>query len=45
MDNTQTLATLGTQEGDKQNTSQKTKKDEQHGPHQKFEMNPGAFEG
>ena len=47
MDIPQTLETIGTQDtGWRQtkhkNTTQKTKKDEQHGSHQKLGVNPGG---
>ena len=48
MDNSQALATLGTQDTGQRNktqkhsTAQKTKKYEQHGPHQKQGVNLGG---
>ena len=46
MDNPENLATLGTQDEDKQNKKHYTEslKDEQHGLHPKLESNPGAHE-
>ena len=50
MDNPEKLATLCTQDtGRRQpklkNITQKTEKDDQHGPHLKPGVNPGAHEG
>ena len=46
MDNPEKLATLGTQDKDKQNQKHNTEnyKDEQHAPHQKPGVNPDARE-
>jgi hypothetical protein len=45
MDNQQKLATLGSQDTRRKNTTQKSKKDEQQGPHQETGVNPDARDG
>jgi len=51
MENPETLTTLVTQDTGRRQTKQKTQynaensKDEQHGPHQKPGVNPGALKG
>ena len=45
MDNPEKLATMGTQDTGRRQATQKTKKDEQHRPHQKPVVNSDAREG